>query len=73
MSITLQKIHQLQIPQFNISPIFLLKKKIHSNKNHEFNISIKSVVESIHRKEFLLPAIQREFVWSQEQIVVILK
>ncbi len=34
-----------------------------------YNISIKSVVESIHRKEFLLPAIQREFVWSQEQIV----
>ena len=31
-------------------------------------ISIKQAVDSIHRKEYLLPAIQREFVWSTYQI-----
>ncbi len=31
-------------------------------------ITIKDAVEHIHRKEYLLPAIQREFVWSSEQI-----
>lgn len=34
-----------------------------------YDVTIRNVVESIHRKEFLLPAIQREFVWSQEQII----
>ena len=30
--------------------------------------SIKAVVEGIRRNKFLLPAIQREFVWTEEQI-----
>ena len=34
-----------------------------------YDVSIRNVVESIHRNEFLLPAIQREFVWSPEQII----
>jgi len=32
-------------------------------------VTIKEVMENIHRKKYLLPAIQREFVWSPEQIV----
>jgi uncharacterized protein with ParB-like and HNH nuclease domain len=31
-------------------------------------ITIKEAVEHIHKKEYLLPAIQREFVWSADQI-----
>ena len=31
-------------------------------------ISIKDTVERIRRKQFVLPAIQREFVWSEDQI-----
>lgn len=31
-------------------------------------ITVKEVVESIHKKEYLLPAIQREVVWKVEQI-----
>jgi len=31
-------------------------------------ITIKDAVENIHRKNYLLPAIQREFVWSVDQI-----
>jgi hypothetical protein len=31
-------------------------------------ITIKKALENIHRKEFLLPAIQREFVWTDAQI-----
>lgn len=31
-------------------------------------ITIKDALDNIHRKAFLLPAIQREFVWSHEQI-----
>ncbi|MGH7851172.1 MAG: DUF262 domain-containing protein [Thermodesulfobacteriota bacterium] len=31
-------------------------------------ITIKEAVENIHRKKYLLPAIQREFVWEPEQI-----
>jgi len=31
-------------------------------------ITIRETIEKIHKKEFLLPAIQREFVWSTEQI-----
>ncbi len=32
-------------------------------------ITIKEVVESVHRKKYLLPAIQREFVWNPEKII----
>jgi uncharacterized protein with ParB-like and HNH nuclease domain len=32
-------------------------------------ITIRETVEKIHRKKYLLPAIQREFVWDSEQIV----
>lgn len=31
-------------------------------------ISIKNAIDKIHEKKYLLPAIQREFVWSTEQI-----
>ena len=34
----------------------------------ESPITIKEVVENIENNKFLLPAIQREFVWSPEQI-----
>jgi uncharacterized protein with ParB-like and HNH nuclease domain len=32
-------------------------------------LTIKEAIESIHRKKFLLPAIQRELVWEPEQII----
>ena len=35
-------------------------------------ISIKQAVERINRREFILPAIQREFVWTREQIIRLL-
>lgn len=31
-------------------------------------ITIKEAIENVHQKKYLLPAIQREFVWSEEQI-----
>jgi uncharacterized protein with ParB-like and HNH nuclease domain len=31
-------------------------------------ITIKEVIENIHRKKYLLPAIQREFVWDTDQV-----
>ncbi len=31
-------------------------------------ITIKDALDNVHRKAFLLPAIQREFVWSPDQI-----
>lgn len=31
-------------------------------------ISIKEAIESVHKKDYLLPAIQREFVWGTYQI-----
>ena len=31
-------------------------------------ITIKKAIDGIHRKEYLLPAIQREFVWDTQQI-----
>jgi len=31
-------------------------------------LTIKKVIENIHKKKYLLPAIQREFVWGTEQI-----
>ena len=32
-------------------------------------LTIKEVIEAINRREYLLPAIQREFVWSTDQII----
>ena len=32
-------------------------------------LTIKEAIDGIYRKKYLLPAIQREFVWSQEQII----
>jgi len=32
-------------------------------------LTIKEVIESIHERKYLLPAIQREFVWSSDQII----
>lgn len=37
----------------------------------ETAITIKEVIEKIHTRKYLLPAIQREFVWSTEQIEVL--
>jgi len=31
-------------------------------------LTIKEAIDNVHRKNYLLPAIQREFVWSTEQI-----
>ncbi len=35
----------------------------------EAPITIRQAVDRIHRKEYVLPSIQREFVWKPEQIV----
>ncbi len=35
-------------------------------------ISIKQAIERINRREFILPAIQREFVWTREQMIRLL-
>jgi len=32
-------------------------------------LTVKEVIESIHERKYLLPAIQREFVWSPNQII----
>lgn len=37
----------------------------------ETPVTIKSVVENIYSRKYLLPAIQREFVWSTDQIEVL--
>lgn len=34
-------------------------------------LTIKEVINDIHRKKYLLPAIQREFVWTTDQIVAL--
>ena len=31
-------------------------------------ITIKDAIDNIHSRKYLLPAIQREFTWSSEQI-----
>lgn len=31
-------------------------------------LTINEIVENLHRKKYLLPAIQREFVWNEDQI-----
>lgn len=31
-------------------------------------IKIKDVIDKIHNRQYLLPAIQRKFTWSSEQI-----
>ena len=31
-------------------------------------ITVKEAVENVHRKKYLLPAIQREVVWDTDQI-----
>jgi len=35
----------------------------------EAPITIRQAVDRIHRKEYVLPSIQREFVWKPEQII----
>jgi hypothetical protein len=35
-------------------------------------VSVANVLERIHSREYLLPAIQREFVWRQDQILTLL-
>ena len=39
-----------------------------SYKNYGSNGTIREVLDDIHRKKLVLPAIQREFVWSPSQI-----
>ena len=39
------------------------------NSGYQLPLTIRDAIASIHRKDFLLPAIQREFVWSEEQII----
>src|SRR5689334_21435561 len=34
-------------------------------------ITIRDVLESITRRKYLLPAIQREFIWPEEKIVAL--
>lgn len=34
-------------------------------------ITISSVIDDIHRKKYLLPSIQREFVWDQDKMVLL--
>lgn len=34
-----------------------------------YHLTIKSAVELAYQRKLLLPAIQREFVWSTEQII----
>ena len=36
--------------------------------SYETALTIKSVIDKIHKKEYLLPTIQREFVWGTYQI-----
>ena len=36
---------------------------------YEAPLTIKDTVESIHRRKYQLPAIQREFVWGENQII----
>jgi len=36
--------------------------------SYETALTIKQVIDKIHKKEYLLPTIQREFVWDTEQI-----
>jgi uncharacterized protein with ParB-like and HNH nuclease domain len=36
--------------------------------SYETALKIVDVVENIHRKRYILPAIQREFVWSTDQV-----
>ena len=31
-------------------------------------LTIKETIQSIHRRKYLLPSIQREFVWDCDQI-----
>ena len=38
---------------------------------YEKAVSIKEVIESINSRDYLLPAIQRKFVWSSQQICVL--
>ena len=34
-------------------------------------LTISAVIEKIHTKKYLLPSIQREFVWSADQITML--
>jgi len=38
----------------------------------ETAVTIKEVLEKIEKRDFLLPAIQREFVWSQDQVLTLI-
>ena len=38
---------------------------------YENPITIKEAIDAINQRDFLLPAIQRKFVWSSHQICVL--
>ena len=38
------------------------------SSGYQNNISIKEAIDHIDRQEYLLPSIQRKFVWSASQI-----
>lgn len=42
-----------------------------ANSGFKTPISISDAIEYIEQRKFLLPAIQRKFVWSSEQIEVL--
>lgn len=48
--------------------IFVKKHLISSMAGFQSPITIAQAIERIHRNEYLLPAFQRDFVWSAEQI-----
>lgn len=45
-----------------------MKAKV-SNMAFQTPLTIKEVIDKIHKHEYLLPSIQREFVWKPEQII----
>jgi uncharacterized protein with ParB-like and HNH nuclease domain len=44
------------------------KNKKDENMSYETALKISDVIDDIHKKKYLLPAIQREFVWNTYQI-----
>ncbi|MBO5811697.1 MAG: DUF262 domain-containing protein, partial [Bacteroidaceae bacterium] len=42
-----------------------------NNSSFKYPITISDAINNIEKRTYLLPAIQRKFVWSSEQIVVL--
>lgn len=45
---------------------------ISAKSSFQTPLTVKEVIDNIHKKNYLLPAIQREFVWDTDQIVTLL-